>query len=112
MICYKTLQNIIKYYKCILEVVARLPSDRTVTSYLTILLFLSLDKAELYSEKEPFIQVSFWPGKCFLFSNFYVQRVKSLEYKMEMSLKVYLESSQPGYQAGFLTWGSSDNFTN
>ena len=39
--------------------VARLPSDRTVTSYLTILLFLSLDKAELYSEKEPFIQVIF-----------------------------------------------------
>ena len=40
-----------------LDVVSRLPSDRTVTSYLTVLLFLSLDKAELYSEKEPFIQV-------------------------------------------------------
>ena len=38
------------------ELVSRIPSDRTVTSYLTLLLFLSLDKTELYSEKEPFIQ--------------------------------------------------------
>ena len=40
-----------------LELLSRLPSDTTVTEYLTLLLFLSLDKTELYSEKEPFIQV-------------------------------------------------------
>ena len=35
-------------------------------------------------------------------SFFHVQRVKSLEYKMEMSLKLYLESRHPpAYQASW-----------
>ena len=39
-----------------LDVMSSYPTDKTVSSFLLILIFLSLDKTDLYQEEEPFMQ--------------------------------------------------------
>ena len=57
------------------------PTDRTVSCYLQILLFLSLDKADLYTDNEPFIQ-----------------KLRGIREKVELSLRTYLETLEVAYE--------------
>merc|ERR1719154_321937 len=58
-----------------LDVISGNPVDRTVSCYLLILLFLTLDKADLYTDNEPFIQ-----------------KLRGIRESVEQSLRSYLES--------------------
>ena len=64
-----------------LDVISANPTDRTVSCYVLILLFLTLDKADLYSDNEPFIQ-----------------KLRGIREHVEQSLRTYLESVEVNHQ--------------
>ena len=56
-------------------------TDRTVSCYLLLLLFLTLDKGDLYTDNEPFIQ-----------------KLRGIRENVEQSLRTYLESVEVDHQ--------------
>ena len=64
-----------------LDVISGNPVDRTVSCYLLILLFLTLDKTDLYTDNEPFIQ-----------------KLRGIRESVEQSLRSYLESVEVNHQ--------------
>ena len=64
--------------------ISRGPTDRTVSSYLLMLIFVSLDKTDLYTEDEPF-----------------VQKLRGIKLKIESSLRGYLQSIELSYKDSY-----------
>ena len=64
-----------------IEYISGNPSDRTVSSYLLLLIFVRLDQTDLYTDSEPF-----------------VQKLRGLRLRIERSLRAYLESTEPSHQ--------------
>ena len=64
-----------------LDVISGHQTDRTVSCYLLLLLFLTLDKGDLYTDNEPFIQ-----------------KLRGIRENVEQSLRAYLESVEVDHQ--------------
>ena len=67
-----------------LKTISNYPNDRIISCFILILIFITLDKPEQNSEKETF----------FL-------RLQNIQYKMEMSLKSYLNCRFGSYKELF-----------
>eukprot|EP00092_Neocalanus_flemingeri_P026553 GFUD01028777.1.p1 GENE.GFUD01028777.1~~GFUD01028777.1.p1 ORF type:complete len:522 (+),score=110.65 GFUD01028777.1:221-1567(+) len=67
-----------------LKTIANYPNDRIISCFILILIFISMDKPDQNSEKETF----------FL-------RLQNIQYKMEMSLKSYLDCQFGSYKELF-----------